>query len=119
MQIPLQTVYHNMEKSDAIEAKIREKVDKLEHFAPDIIRCRVTVEAPHKHHNKGNPYTVKIDITLPGGEIVVSSHPGKNPAHEDLYVALRDAFDEARRQLEDFVRKRRGKIKHHQPPPAV
>ena len=119
MQIPLQTVYHNMDKSDAIEARIREKVDKLEHFAPDIIRCRVTVEAPHKHHTKGNPYAVKIDITLPGGEIVVSGHPGKNPAHADLYVALRDAFDEARRQIEDFVRKRRGKVKHHQAPSAM
>ncbi len=119
MQIPLQTVYHNIEKTESIENRIREKVEKLEHFAPDIIRCRVTVEAPHKHHHKGNPYTVKIDVTLPGKEIVVSKHTGKNPAHEDLHVALRDAFDEARRQIEDYVRKRRDKAKHAAPPPVA
>jgi ribosomal subunit interface protein len=117
MQIPLQIVFHNLDKSEFIEAKIREKAEKLERFSQDIIRCRVTVDAPHKHHNKGVTYTVKIDITVPGREIVASQHTGKNPAHEDVFVAIRDAFDDARRQLEDYVRKRRHEVKHHEEPP--
>ena len=114
MQIPLQITFHNMESSDAIEAKIREKADKLERFADQIMRCRVVVEAPHKHHHKGKLYRVKIDMTLPGDEIVVSHDPGDDQAHEDVYVAIRDTFDAARRQLEDFVRRQRHKVKLHQ-----
>lgn len=114
MQIPLQITYRNFEQSDAVEANIREKVDKLERFAEHITSCRVIVEAPHKHHHKGNIYVVKIDMTLPGEEIVASRHPDQHHAHEDVYVAIRDAFDAVRRQLEDYVRRRRSKVKTHE-----
>ena len=117
MQIPLQILFHDMEPSDAVEATIKEKAAKLETFAEKIMRCRVVVEAPHKHHHKGQLYSVKIDITLPGNEIVVSRDAGKNHAHEDVYVAIRDAFNAARRQLEDYVRQRRRKIKLHETRP--
>ena len=75
MQIPLQITFRDMEPSDAVEAKLREKADNLERFAEHITSCRVIVEAPHKHHHKGNIYGVKIDITLPGDEIIVNRHP--------------------------------------------
>ncbi len=117
MAVPMQVVFHNLDKSEAIEARIREKVEKLARFAADIQRCRVTVDAPHKHAHKGHLYSIKVDIAVPGGEIVATRHTGKNPAHQDVYVALRDAFDDARRQLEDHVRKRRGEVKRHEEPP--
>lgn len=113
MQIPLQVTFRNLEHSDFIEAAIKEKADKLEQFADKITSCRVVIEAPHKHHNKGVIYRVKIDITLPGKEIVVNHHSDEHHAHEDVYVAIRDAFNAARRQLEDYVRQRRGEVKTH------
>lgn len=117
MQIPLQITFQNMEPSDAVEANVRKKADELERFAEHITRCRVIVEAPHKHQHKGNIYGVKIDITLPGDEIIVSRHPEQNHAHEDIYVAIRDAFNAARRQLEDYLRIRGNKVKAHEVEP--
>jgi len=117
MQIPLQITFRHLDHSDAIETAIKEKAQKLELFADDITSCRVVVEAPHQHHHKGRIYTVTVGMTLPGEEIVASRHPDKHHAHEDVYVAIRDAFNSAKRQLEDYVRKRRGKIKHHETPP--
>jgi ribosomal subunit interface protein len=114
MQIPLQIIFHNMEPSDAVEANIKEKAAKLERFSDKITSCRVTVEAPHKHHHKGNIYHIAVDVTVPDAEIVVSRNPHDNHAHEDIYVAIRDAFNSTRRRLEDYELKRRGKIKHHQ-----
>jgi len=113
MQIPLQITYRDMDPSDAVSANIREKAQKIEHFA-DITSCRVTVEAPHKHHHKGRLFVVKIDITVPGEEIVVTRSPDQHHAHEDIYVAIRDAFNAAKRQLEDYIRRRRGQVKHHE-----
>ena len=117
MQIPLQINFRHMDPSDALEAKIREKVEKIEQFAEHITSFRVTIDQEHKHHRQGNLFAVKIDITLPGKEIVVDRHPDKHHAHEDIYVALQDAFNASRRQLEDYVRKRRGKVKTHEPVP--
>ena len=117
MQIPLQITFRNLEQSDFIEGNIREKAEKLERFADKITSCRVVVEAPHKHHHKGGIYLIKIDITLPGKEIVVKHHSDEHHAHEDVYVAIRDAFDIARRQLEDYTRQRRGEVKTHETTP--
>lgn len=117
MQLPLQITFRNMDSSDAIETNIREKAEKIERFAEHITSCRVIVEAPHKHQHKGQLYNVKIDITLPGEEIVASRHPDKHHAHEDVYVAIRDAFAAAQRQLEDYVRKQRDQVKTHEAPP--
>lgn len=117
MQLPLQITFRGMGQSDAVEANIRERAEKLERFAGHITSCRVIVEAPHKHHIKGGHFSVKIDITLPGEEIVASRHPEKRRAHEDVYIAIRDAFQATRRQLEDYVRRRRSDVKKHEAPP--
>ena len=110
MQIPLQITIRDMEHSEALETHIRDKVNKLEEFFNHIMSCRVVVEMPHKHHQQGKQFNVRIDIGVPGSEIVV------NRDHdEDVYVALRDAFDAAKRQLEDYVRKHRGDVKTHEP----
>ncbi|MBI1422397.1 MAG: 30S ribosomal protein S30 [Gammaproteobacteria bacterium] len=117
MQIPLQITYRDMPPSEAVDASIRERAQKLEIFADNITSCRVVIEAPHKHHHKGQLFSIHIDITLPGHEIAVSRQPDKNHAHEDIYVAIRDAFDAARRQLEDYNRRYHGNVKLHQPEP--
>jgi ribosomal subunit interface protein len=117
MQIPLQITFQNMEPSPAIEAKIREKAEKLDRFHEHIMACRVVVEPIAQHHHQGKLYQVRLDITVPRGEIAVSRDSGLNHAHEDVYVAIRDAFNAARRQLEDRLRKTKGKVKAHETPP--
>jgi ribosomal subunit interface protein len=113
MQIPLQITYRDMPPSEAVDANIRERVQKLELFVDNITSCRVVIEAPHKRHHKGQLFSIHIDITLPSHEIVVSRQPDNHHAHEDIYVAIRDAFDSARRQLEDYNRRFHGKVKQH------
>lgn len=117
MRLPLQITFRNMEQSDAIEAKIREKAEKLDQVCDDIMGCRVVVEPSHKNHHKGNKYHVRIDLTVPEGEIVASRSPDQRHSHQDIYVAIRDAFDAARRQLEDYLRRRRGDTKTHESQP--
>ena len=110
MQIPPQITIRDMEHSDALETHIRDKVNKLDEFFDRIMSCRVVVEMPHKHHHQGKQFNVRIDIGVPGSELVVNRDHA-----EDVYVALRDAFDAAKRQLEDYARKMRGDVKTHQP----
>ena len=113
MQVPLQVTFRNMSPSPAIEAAMRERADKLEKFCPDMIKCLVEIEAPHHHHRQGKLYGVRIRITVPGSEIDVTHGADQDHTHEDPYVAIRDAFRAARRQLEDYARIRRGDVKHH------
>lgn len=109
MKTPLQITFRGVERSDAIEAHIRDKADKLETFFEPIMSCRVVVEVPHQHKHQGKAFNVRIDIGVPGGEIVVN-----RDNHEDVYVALRDAFDAAKRQLEDYGRRLRRETKTHE-----
>jgi ribosomal subunit interface protein len=110
MQIPLQITIRGIEHSDALETHIRNKADKLDEFFDHIMSCRVVVEVPHKHHHQGKQFNVRLDIGVPGSEIVVN-----HDHSEDVYVALREAFDAAKRRIEDYVRRMRGDIKTHQP----
>lgn len=116
MQVPLEIRFHNLDPSPAIEAAVRERAKKLERFGDHIVSCRVTIEAPHKHHRQGNLYHVTVDARLPGAEVIASRDVPKRHAHEDVYVALRDAFRAARRQLQDKVRVKSGRVKVHDVP---
>ena len=116
MQIPLEIDYRNLESTPALTAAIKKKTAKLEQFYDRITGCHVTLEAPHRHHHKGKQYQVHIRLTLPGKVLAVTHASGKQ-AHEDAYVAIRDAFVAAQRQLEDYVRTRRGDTKTHPTPP--
>ena len=118
MKLPLEIVFHNLELFDAIEARVRERAEKLEKFYKDIMSCRVVIEAGHKHHHKGNLYQVRIDLKVPSAELIASREPQDHHAHEDVYVAIRDSFDAMRRQLEDYSRRRRGQVKTHEPVPG-
>lgn len=114
--LPLQVVFRNMEPSAAVEARIRERARLLERFASRIMSCRVAVEQSQRRHNQGNRFLVRVDLKVPGSEIVAGTRRGLHHAHEDVYVAIRDAFDAARRQLEDHVRRWRGDVKAHRVP---
>jgi ribosomal subunit interface protein len=116
MQRPVQITFKEMEHSEAIEAWVEKHADQLEKFHQPIIHCHVVIEAPDRHSHRGGLYRVRIEVTVPGDEIVVSHQGPQDQAHEDVYVALRDAFRAARRQLQDSVRKKRGKVKHHELP---
>jgi ribosome-associated translation inhibitor RaiA len=106
MKLPLQIAFRNLSHSEAVEEAVREKAEKLDEFCDRIMRCRVVIEVPHRHHEHGNVYQVRIDLTVPGEEIVVSREAPKHVPDKDVHVAIRDAFDAARRQLEDYVRRR-------------
>ena len=108
MDIPVQISFRNMDASDAVAAKAREKAEKLETYFSRITSCRVMIEAPHRHNHKGKLYRVRIDLGVPGRpDIVVNQTQSDKHAHEDVYVAMRDAFEAAKRQLEDHARKLR------------
>jgi len=139
MTTPLKITFRNMAPSEAIEKHVREKAAKLESFCERIISCRVIVEAPHRHHHKGKAYQVRIDLSVPGREIVINRaptrlsavkaadgpesekdwvenhRPSKHGAHEDVYVAIRDAFSAAGRKLQDHMRRLSAGVKTHEP----
>ncbi len=109
MQIPLQITFRDVPPSDAVEAHVRDKAGKLEVFYDKIMGCRVVVGMIQRHHHQGKLYNVRIDLTVPGGEVVVNRDRA-----EDVYVAIRDAFDHAKRRLEDYGRRQRGEVKAHE-----
>lgn len=117
MQLPLQITFRHIERSDALEMKIRERVEELEQFCGEIMSCHVVIEMAHQHHHQGNLFQIRIDLRVPGKELVVSRHPDKHHAHEDPYVVVRDAFDAMKRQLEEAMRVRRREVKTHDVPP--
>jgi ribosomal subunit interface protein len=108
MKIAPQITLKNVPHSDAVETKIREKMAKLEQFSDRIMGCRVTIEESQRRHHQGKLFSVRIDMTVPGKELVVN-----RIEHEDCYVAIRDAFDAAKRQLDDHSHRKHGVVKSH------
>jgi ribosomal subunit interface protein len=113
MQIPLQITFRNLDRSQAVEASIREHAEKLNRYYDRIMSCRVVIEEQHKHHQHGNHYHVSVDVTVPGGELVASREPDLHHAYTDVYVTIRDAFDTMRRELEDHARRHDQRLKVH------
>lgn len=116
MKLPLQVTFRNMDPSSAMQADVQEKADKLNQFFPDIMSCHVIVEARHRHHHQGNIYDVHIDLRMPNKEIIVSRDSTLDHSHEDAYVAIRDAFHAARRQLQDYSAQIKQHVKSHETP---
>ena len=107
MFLPLQITLRNLSHSDALDTLIRDRAEKLQAFHPKISRCRVTVElAGHQQH--GKQFIVRVNVKVPGADVDVDREH-----NEDVHVAVRDAFDAARRQLEDHIRLQRGQVKLH------
>ncbi|HKB71438.1 MAG TPA: HPF/RaiA family ribosome-associated protein [Thermoanaerobaculia bacterium] len=115
MNIPLKVTFLGIEPSEAVEGKIRQRAAELDQFSPLLQRCEVWVDAPHGHHRKGYLYNVRIRATVSGEELDID----RQPDEEDVYVAVRDAFDALRRRLEDHLRRWRGKTKRHEAPPQA
>ena len=111
MEIPLQITARDIDLTDAIRAEITEKAEKLNNYCDRIMRCHIVIECPRRHPHKGKLYSVHILLSVPGSELTV-----KRELNEDLYVALRDSFHDARRKLEDYVREQRSDVKYHEEP---
>jgi ribosomal subunit interface protein len=116
MQVPPQITFRHMNTSEALTARIYSRVEEVERFFDRIISCRVVVECQHRRRQQGNLFHVRIDLNVPGREIVVGRDPAARHAHEDAHVAVRDAFDAVRRLLEDHARQSRGDVKLHAVP---
>ena len=112
MQNSLQITFHGIDHSDALETRVREKVGKLEQLFDRITSCRVAIESNHKNtsnlHHKGDAFHVRIDLTVPGSELVVKRDSDE---HEDVYGALKGAFAAVERQLKEYVARQRGDVK--------
>ncbi len=135
MKLPLQVTFRDMAPLPSLESNIRLRVAKLERFVPDLISCHVVVDASANRHRQGHVYAVNVDVRVPGEELFVGGRPqaddirrpppeedeqsGKatfaheRQAHEEIAVAMREAFDAMTRRLEDYARRRRGQVKQH------
>jgi ribosomal subunit interface protein len=111
MAFPLNITFRDMERTPALDQFVQRWVSKLEQVYPRIERCDVLIERPHQHRHQGQRFHVRISLAVPGPDIVVSRDHAFDGAHEDLYVAIRDAFRAARRQLEDHARRQRQDVK--------
>ena len=103
-----QITFRNLDPSPAVEAAICEHAERLHRLHDRITSCRVVVETSHRRHKKGRIFRIGVDLTVPGAEIVVKRDPAEHHAHEDVYVAIRDAFDAVRRRLDDHSHRARG-----------
>lgn len=131
----IQTTFKNVPESDALRQLVSSEAAKLERFFDRITRCRVLVEKPHRHHLRGAPYQVHIELDVPGEVIVVGSTPSEHTAlergevervrkseeldavHKYASVALQDAFRRAGRRLQDYARREAGAVKIHESSP--
>lgn len=109
MQIPLQITTYGIDHSDVLETHIRDKAKNFDALVNHATTCRIVVKSPHQHIQHGKQYDVHIDINIQGCEIAVNRDHA-----DDVYIALRDAFDAANRKLEHYARRIRGDISKHQ-----
>lgn len=116
MSVQLQVTFRDMASTPALDKLVRSWVSKLEHVYDRIERCHVFVERPHQHHRQGQRVHVRVTLAVPGPDIVVNHDHALDGAHEDMYVAIRDAFQAARRRLEDHARRQRHDVKTHVEP---
>lgn len=103
MNRPLQITYRGMGPSESMSQHIHGEAEKLEQFFDRIVGCHVVVEQPHKHHRQGKLFHVRVDLHVPGKDIVVGKEHAQHHEHEDPYQAVNDAFEAARGQLQHYV----------------
>lgn len=115
MSNEFQIVFHNIDQSDALTDSVNKRVEKLRRYNGDIIGGRVVLDSPHNNHHKGKVYSVTLELHTPNKEVVVTQEQHDNHAHEDLYVAIRDAFNAAERQLKSVDKKHRKQAVHKNP----
>jgi cold shock CspA family protein len=131
MQVPPGITFRRIPPIDGLDADIRKRLKKLEIYCPSLIGARVLIEPAARHHRDGNRFHVRIDLTVPGEEIAIAHETSlrpdararaaartrkqeeADPSHRRLGVAIREAFEIARRRLQDYVRRQRGSVKKH------
>jgi ribosome-associated translation inhibitor RaiA len=127
--IPVQITFRHMPASPAVSERVDEEAQKLLRYFDRITHCHVVIVAPHRHHRLGQQYSVHLELGVPRERLVITNEPAPHPralsqshvekqseydaAHKDLYIVIREVFDTARRQLEDYVRRLRGDVKRH------
>jgi ribosomal subunit interface protein len=102
-----QITFRDMASSPAITSHVERRAQKLNLLFDRVVDCHVVVEEPHRHSAKGKKFHVRINLHVPGKELVISKNPDQ--AKEDLHAAIDDAFTDAERVLEDHARKLRGR----------
>ncbi|MGI9246332.1 MAG: HPF/RaiA family ribosome-associated protein [Steroidobacteraceae bacterium] len=108
MTIPVQITFRHMEGSAAVETRVRELAQHLAVFSDRVLSCRVVIDSPHRHHHQGKVFKVKVQLEVPGEDVVVDMERPDRDGHEDVYVVLRDAFGAAERQLKQRMSSLRG-----------
>jgi hypothetical protein len=103
MPFPVEITFRGMDSSAALEDTIRGCAAKLSPLHDRITGCHVVVEVPHRHQRQGRQFHVRVTLSVPGDEIVVSHDAGPHDSHEDAHVTARDAFDVARRLLTERI----------------
>ena len=102
-----QVLFHNIDQTDALTEAVQKRISKLERYCDQIITGRVVLDSPHNNHHKGRVYSVTLEIHTSEKEVRVNQDQHDNHAHEDLYIAIRDAFNVAERQLKSIDKKHR------------
>jgi hypothetical protein len=113
MPVSLDVTFRDMPSTETVIAAVQRWADRLGKLDPRIQRCAVVISRPHQHHRHGQQFHIGIELVRPDHNIIVAHDPGLDAAHEDVYVALGDAFRAARRQLQDQAQIRRGEVKAH------
>ena len=114
MTANVQITFRDFEPPQLAEERIRDRFDRLVTIYPPITACRVVAEVPHRHHKKGWLYSVHIELVVPGGEVAVNRNHDDKHSHEDFFVAMRDAFNAAERQLRTYSQRIHGRTKTHE-----
>jgi len=127
MILPVQITFRNVDSSASVMARVQAEADKLDQYFDRITSCRVIVEAPHRHRQRGDSFHVRIEVGVPGKELVVTHEPTLESGeesdwhknieldgpHRDVYVAIHDSFDAMRRQLRNYAHRLRNEVKTH------
>lgn len=111
--LPFQITFRGFKSSDAVWAAVQERVEKLEKLHARATSCEVVISMPHRHNTHGRIFHVEVRLHIPGHDFIINREPEKKAEHGDVYVAIRHAFDALERKLEDFMKIRRGAVKHH------
>lgn len=100
-------VFRGIDHSTAVVEAVQKRLQKLERYSDEIHSLRVVLESPHKNHSKGKVFHVGLEVLIPSHDIQVTRDQHDKHEHEDLYVAIRDAFDALERRIKAVYRKQR------------
>ena len=115
MQVPLEITYRGVAKTDEIDAFVRDKAGRLDKFCDHISRCDVIIEQPNHTQHSGNPFHVRIDLTVPPHhELIVNEKPAQHEMHEPLTKVVNEAFKAMERQLKDLSDRQQARVKTHE-----